>query len=262
MSVVLLAAIAVGLPVSPLAKDRALFASAVTPTAAAPRPASKEAEAAAIAVQKSQDLAEDLKEYKAAVQRKKAEAAAPPATASAAKPAPAKAAKAKPAPTAAPAPVLSKQRLERLEKAAHMFDHAAHQLNKRVAPEQEVAKPRVPSFKEREEAKIKEMHNELAEQAKEMQEQEKKRVTAFHNTLAGHVNEIKTAAADALSDQHRAKRAAASSAAKAARKAKKAKQTHEAAKAAKAAKHSSREDMMKVVEAGWARDAAANKQGK
>merc|ERR1719281_1621065 len=163
-----------------------------------------------------------------------------------------------PTPTAAPAPVLSKQRLERLEKAAHMFDHAAHQLNKRVAPEKEVAKPHVPTFKEREEAKIAEMHNELAEQAREMKEQQKKRVASFHNTLAAHVNEIKTAAADSLADQHRAKRAAASSAAKAERAAKKAKQTSDAAKAAKAAKHSSREDMMKVVEAGWARDAAAH----
>jgi len=259
MSALLLAAFAVGLPVSPLAKDRDLFAPAVTPTAAAPRPASKEAQAAALAVEKSQDLAEHLKEYKAAVDRKKAEAAAPPTSASAAKPAPAQAAKAKPAPTAAPAPVLSKQRLERLEKAAHLFDHAAHQLNKRVVPEKEVAQPRVPTFKEKEEAKIQEMHQELAEQARDLKEQEKKRVASFHNTLAGHVNEIKTAAADALADQQRAKRAAANSAAKAARKAKKAKQATDAAKAAKAAKHTSREDMMKVVEAGWARDAASHK---
>jgi hypothetical protein len=258
MSALLLAALAVGLPVSPLAKDRDLFAPAVTPTAAAPRPPSKEAQAAAIAVKKSQDLAEDLKEYKAAVQRKKRESEAPPASASAAKAAPAKAEKAKPAPTAAPAPVLSKQRLERLEKAAHLFDHAAHQLNKKVAPEKEVEK-HVPTFKEKEEAKIKEMHNELAEQQKEMKEESKKRVANFHNTLKGRVNDIKTAAADALSDKHRAKRAAASSAAKAARKANDAKQASDAAKAAKAAKHSSREEMMKVVEAGWARDAAANK---
>merc|ERR1719390_99538 len=128
--------------------------------------------AAALAVQKSQDLAEHLREYKAVVERKKAEAAAPQKSASAAKPAPKPAAKAKPAPTVAPAPVLSKQRLERLEKAAHMFDHAAHQLSKRVAPEKEVEK-HVPTFKEKEEAKIKEMHNELAEQQKEMKEQSK-----------------------------------------------------------------------------------------
>jgi len=77
MRVVLLAAIAAGLPVSPLAKDRKLFAPAVTPTAPAPRLASPEAKAAALAVQKSQDLAEHLREYKAVVERKKAEAAAP-----------------------------------------------------------------------------------------------------------------------------------------------------------------------------------------
>ena len=259
MSAVLLAAIAVGLPVSPLAKDRDLFAPAVTPTAAAPRPPSKEAQAAALAVEKSQDLAEHLKEYKVAVERKRAEAAAPKTTASASAPAPAKAAKAAPKPTAAPAPVLSKQRLERLEKAAHMFDHAAHQLNKRIAPEKDVAAPRVPSFKEKEEAKIKEMHQELADQARELKEQQKQRVTSFHNTLAAHVNEIKTAAADSLADQHRAKRAAANTAAKAKRAANKAKEASDAAKAATAAKHASREDMMKVVEAGWARDAAAQK---
>jgi hypothetical protein len=255
MSAVLLAALALGLPVSPLAKDRDLFAPAVTPTAAAPRPASPEAKAAAVAVSKAQDLAEDLKEYKAAVERKKAEAAAPPKSAAAA-PAPQPAAKPKPAPKVAPAPVLSKQRLERLEKAASMFNHAAHALNKKVAPEEEVTKPRVPTFKEREEAKIQEMHAELAEHAKEMKKQQKAKVTAFHNQLAGHVQEIKTAAADALADKNRAKRAAASSAAKAKRAHKEAEQASNAAKAAQAAKTSSRAEMMKVVEAGWARDAA------
>lgn len=212
-------------------------------------------------MQKSQDLAEHLREYKAVVERKKAEAAAPQKSASAAKPAPKPAAKAKPAPTVAPAPVLSKQRLERLEKAAHMFDHAAHALNKRVVPEQEPAKPRVPTFKEKEEEKIKEMHDEIAEHAKELKVQEAKNVASFHNTLAGHMKDLKTAAADAIADKHRAKRAGASAAAKAKRASTKAKQASDATTAAKAAKHDSRAEMMKVVEAGWARDAAAEHKG-
>merc|ERR1719321_2062123 len=259
MWALLLTALAIGQP-SALAKDRALFAPPAPP--AEPPAETPEEHASAIAVARARDLADDLKQYQTAVMKKKAaqELAKKQATEGAvATPAAQAAAPAKPAApekktfTASPPPMLSKAKLARLEKAAAMFNHAAHALAPEVPVERPAPRvaPRPQSAEEQEAARKAEESKELAQHENALKEQREKTVAAFHDKLQGSLKEMRTAAADAAAESHRNKHTGAP---------KRVEKPKPAAKHLKkpAHKRDARADMMKVVEAGWAREAASH----
>merc|ERR1719321_2291611 len=213
MWALLLTALAIGQP-SALAKDRALFAPPAPP--AEPPAETPEEHASAIAVARARDLADDLKQYQMAVVKKKAaqELAKKQATEGAvATPAAKSAPPTKPAApekktfTASPPPMLSKAKLARLEKAAAMFNHAAHALAPEVPVERPAPRvaPRPQSAEEQEAARKAEESKELVQHENALKEKREKTVAAFHDKLQGSLKEMRTAAADAAAASHRTK---------------------------------------------------------
>jgi len=261
MWALLFTALVSGLPASPLAKDQALFAPPAAP-AEEPQAETPEEHASAVAVARARDLADDLKQYQMAVVKKKAaaEMAKKQATeGAAATPAAKTAPPAQPAAaekktfTASPPPMLSKAKLARLEKAAAMFNHAAHALTPDLPVERPAPRvaPRPQTAKEQEAERKSEESKELAQHENTLKEQREKTVAAFHDKLQGSLKEMRTAAADAAAESHRTKHAGAPK--------RVAKPKPAAPRAQKPVhKRDARADMMKVVEAGWAREASSH----
>lgn len=192
---------------SSLSKDRDLFAADLPAPAAAPIPDSPVVKAQKFAAEKARHLTDDLKEFKyAQLAKAKAAKEAKELKVEEESKSPAQQiVEAVAIPKAKPDPLVSPERIARLQAAANKFNKASHALSDVVTTEAHPVPKAAPVPKpsaKKVAAQAEQVRQEkAAAETNALKQKAEANVAAFHTKMQGHINEIKTAVKEAQAEK-------------------------------------------------------------